>query len=72
MMDKIIEKSIQRKADRQNKLLQYANLSPSESWMEKLENVHPMKQIFWASVVQVSVFGFMLLAFWLINIGLNT
>ena len=72
MMDEIIEKSIQRKADRQNKLLQYANLSPSESWMEKLENVHPMKQIFWASVVQVSVFGFMLFAFWLINIGLNT
>ena len=71
MMDEIIEKSIQRKADRQNKLLQYANLSPSESWMEKLENVHPMKQIFWASVVQVSVFGFMLFAFWLINLGLK-
>ena len=67
MMDKIVEKSMQRKADRQNKLLQYVNLSPSESWMERLENVHPMKQIFWASVIQVSVFGFMLLSFWGIN-----
>jgi hypothetical protein len=71
MMDKIVEKSMQRKADRQNKLLQYVNLSPSESWMERLENVHPMKQIFWASVIQVSVFGFMLVSFSLINLYLK-
>jgi hypothetical protein len=71
MMDKIVEKSMQRKADRQNKLLQYVNLSPSESWLERLENVHPMKQIFWASVIQVSVFGFMLVSFSLINLYLK-
>ena len=71
MMDKIVEKSMQRKADRQNKLLQYVNLSPSESWMERLENVHPMKQIFWASVIQISVFGFMLVSFSLINLYLK-
>ena len=29
-----------------------------------LEKVHPMKQITVASIVQVAVFGFMLLAFW--------
>jgi hypothetical protein len=39
--------------------------------MERLENVHPMKQIFWASVIQVSVFGFMLVSFSLINLYLK-
>jgi hypothetical protein len=49
------------------KVLQIVNLSPSESWIEKLTEVHPMRQIFWATVIQVSVFGLMLLAFWVIN-----
>ncbi len=46
------------------KILQVVNLSPSESWIEKIVDVHPMKQITIASIVQVVVFGFMLLAFW--------
>jgi hypothetical protein len=49
------------------KLLQYANLSPSESWIEKLPDVHPMRQVFWASIIQLVVFGLMLLAFYLID-----
>ena len=49
---------------KKEKVLQYANLAPSESWVEKLVEVHPMKQVFWASIIQVSVFGFMLLSFW--------
>ena len=32
--------------------------------LNDLEKVHPMKQIIVASIVQVLVFGFMLLAFW--------
>jgi hypothetical protein len=32
--------------------------------LNDLEKVHPMKQITVASIVQVLVFGFMLLAFW--------
>jgi hypothetical protein len=50
---------------KEEKLLQIVNLSPSESWVEKLSEVHPMKQIFWASVIQVCVFGFMLFMFWI-------
>jgi len=50
---------------KEKKLLQIVNLSPSESWVEKLPEVHPMKQIFWASVIQVCVFGFMLFMFWI-------
>lgn len=46
------------------KILQVVNLSPSESWIEKIVDIHPMKQITIASVVQVLVFGFMLFAFW--------
>ena len=32
--------------------------------IEDLEKVHPMKQVTVASIIQVAVFGFMLLAFW--------
>jgi hypothetical protein len=49
------------------KVLQVVNLSPSESWIEKLTEIHPMRQIFWAAVIQVAVFAFMLLSFWAIN-----
>lgn len=52
----------------EKKVLQAANLSPSESWVEKLHDVHPMKQVAVASVIQVCVFGFMLLAFYTINL----
>lgn len=51
----------------EKKALQVVNLSPSESWVEKLHDVHPMKQIAVASVIQVCVFGFMLLSFFIIN-----
>ena len=57
--------------NKQEKLLQVVNLSPSENLLEKIVDVHPMKQLFWMSIVQVCVFGFMLFAFWLINIGLK-
>jgi hypothetical protein len=53
------------------KVLQIVNLSPSESWLEKLTEVHPMRQVFWATIIQVSVFGLMILAFWVINIVVN-
>lgn len=51
----------------EKKLLQVANMSPSESWIEKLHDVHPMKQVAVASVIQVTMFGLMLLAFWTIG-----
>ena len=51
----------------EEKILQVVNLSPNESVMEKLTDVHPMKQITYAAVLQVVVFGSMLLAFFLIN-----
>ena len=50
------------------KVLQIVNLAPSESVVEKLADMHPMRQIVWATVIQVAVFGFMLLSFWSINI----
>ena len=56
---------------KEEKLLQIVNLSPSESWIEKIVEVHPMKQVAVMSVVQVLVFGFMLFSFWLINLGLD-
>ena len=50
-----------------DELLRVVNLSPPKVDINKLEKVHPMKQIFWAAVIQVAVFGFMLLSFWVIN-----
>ena len=44
----------------EKKILQVVNLSPSESWVEKLTTIHPMKQIVWASIIQVSMFFSML------------
>lgn len=45
------------------KVLQVVNLAPSESWIEKLVEVHPMKQITYAAIIQVVVFFSMLAAF---------
>ena len=59
------------KPETEKKVLQIVNLSPDESWIEKIVEVHPMKQVAVMSVVQVLVFGFMLLSFWVINIGLD-
>lgn len=44
----------------ERKILQVVNLSPSESWIEKLTHIHPMKQIIWASIIQVTMFFSML------------
>ena len=57
-----MEKKTKEKIDK--KILQVVNLSPSESWVEKFEYVHPMKHITIASIVQVTLFGFMLVMFW--------
>lgn len=51
----------------EEKILQVVNLSPDESIVEKLTNIHPMKQVAYASIIQVCVFGFMLVSFWTIH-----
>lgn len=52
----------------EKKVLQAVNLAPSESIVEKIVDVHPMKQVAIMSVVQIAVFGFMLLSFWFIGL----
>ena len=52
----------------EKKILQAVNLSPNESVVEKIVDVHPMKQVIIVSVVQIAVFGFMLLSFWFIGL----
>tara|TARA_B100000900_G_scaffold155807_1_gene132404 strand:+ start:1372 stop:1557 length:186 start_codon:yes stop_codon:yes gene_type:complete len=56
------------KKETEKKILQAANLSPSEDWIERIVEVHPMKQVTIMSVVQVSVFMFMLLSFYIIDL----
>ena len=51
------------KASASRKVLQVVNLSPNESIVEKLTEMHPMRQITYASIIQVSVFFGMLGAF---------
>ena len=55
----------------EEKLLQVANLSPDIDLLDRIEQVHPMKQVAIMSVVQVAVLGLMLLAFQLIHLGLG-
>ena len=52
----------------EQKGLRVVNLSPSEAWVEKLTSIHPMRQVAVASVIQICVFGFMLLAFKVISL----
>jgi hypothetical protein len=67
-----LKRSGQRKKKRketEDKLLQAANLSPvNTDTLEKLVNMHPMKQVAWASVIQFTMFGLMMLAFYLIGL----
>ena len=44
---------------KEEKLLQAANLVPSEEWIEKITEVHPMRQVFIMSIVQIVVLAFM-------------
>lgn len=55
------------KPENEKKILRVVNLSPNESVVEKLVDIHPMRQIAYASVIQVCMFGFMIFMFWLIN-----
>lgn len=52
------------------KMLQVVNLSPSESVIEKLTEMHPMRQVFWASIIQICVLGFMGLCMFLIGLAI--
>ena len=48
------------KKTKEEKILQVVNLSPDESWIEKIVEVHPMKQVAIMSVVQAVMFFGML------------
>ena len=47
------------KTTTEKKGLPAANLAPSEAWIEKVTEVHPMRQIFIMSIVQIVVLAFM-------------
>ena len=47
------------KKETEKKILQAANLAPSEDWIEKVVEVHPMRQVAIMSVVQIIVLMFM-------------
>lgn len=53
---KLIDVDVEKVLDsKEKKLLQVVNLAPSESVIEKLTKMHPMRQIAYASVIQVCV-----------------
>ena len=57
--------------DTEQKILQVVNLSPSEDWIEKIIDTHPMKQVAVMTLVQVVVFGSMFPMFGIIDLGLS-
>jgi hypothetical protein len=56
-----------------NKVLQAINLSPplNENFFDKLEKMHPMRQIVYATILQIVVFGSMMLIFYLLHLLLG-
>jgi len=60
--DKKIKKTTEQK------ILQVANLSPSESAVEKIVEIHPMKQIAIMSVVQAVMLAFMGVSMYIIGL----
>jgi len=56
---------------KEEKVLQIINLSPSEAWVEKVVEVHPMKQIAVMSVVQVLVLAFMGVSMLMIGVAFS-
>ena len=53
----------------EQKILQAANLAPSEDMLEKIVEIHPMKQVAVMSVVQIIVLMFMGITMYLIQLG---
>ena len=41
------------------KVLQIVILAPNDSIIERLIEMHPMRQVAWATIVQILVLGFM-------------
>jgi len=56
---------------KEEKLLQVANLSPSKDMIEKIVDVHPMKQVAIMSIVQALMFFGMLGVMALTNLYLE-
>jgi|TARA_B100001094_G_scaffold8878_1_gene7977 hypothetical protein len=56
---------------KEEKLLQVANLSPDVEWIEKIVDVHPMKQVAIMSIVQALMFFGMLGVMALTNLYLE-
>ena len=52
----------------EKKARQIINLAPSEDWIEKVVEVHPMRQIAIMSVVQVVVLAFMGISMYVIGV----
>ena len=56
------------KQNERRKIITSCKLSPSEEMIEKIVDVHPMKQVAIMSLVQVGMFGFMLFSFFVIDL----
>lgn len=55
------------KKSTEEKVLQAVNLSPDVDALDKLVEMHPMRQVFWASIIQICVLAFMLLSMFIIG-----
>jgi len=53
---------------KEEKILQVVNLSPDPAILVKLVEMHPMKQVFYASIVQVGVLVFLLVSISIIDV----
>lgn len=64
------QKNISKEAEK--KVLQVANLAPSEDMLEKVVETHPMRQVAIMSVVQMVVLAFMGFSMYLIQLVIDS
>ena len=64
------QKGISEKTEK--KLLQVANLAPSEDMLEKIVEIHPMRQVAIMSVIQMVVLAFMGFSMYLIQLVIDS
>lgn len=60
------------KKSTEKRVLQAANLAPSEDMLEKIVEIHPMRQVAIMSIVQIVVLGFMGLSMYIVQVVIDS
>jgi len=60
------------KKSTEKRVLQAANLAPSEDMLEKIVEIHPMRQVAIMSIVQIVVLAFMGVSMYIVQVVIDS